>query len=254
MVNKSWNLESFLDSLIIELDKARETLAIKAINKPLTYAVKDVDFQLQLFPIFDGKQVKFTTAEQGQSSSSKLSIQLASITDQQIRKTSTDPITKDDISIEVIEDIDEDTKHSLKKIGVNSIKDLEKVEKKNVDIEKVSNKKVSYSKLANMLKKARRSSIPPLVRQASLSKWDQNNVIELLGENLAVEEKFEPVAVVNGKLVDIVSSNEEKIGIKIDPVLLAKKSNELVIVLDPYSVFKINIQNPESRNDRGYTN
>jgi hypothetical protein len=244
MVNKSWNLESFLDSLIIELDKARETLAVKAINKPLTYAVKDVDFQLQLFPVFDGKQVKFTTAEQGQSGASKLSIQLASITDQQIKKTTREPMSKDDISIEVIEDIDEETKHTLKKIGIESVKDLENVEKKNVDIEKLSNKKVSYSKLAHMLKKARRSSLPPKVSRASLSMSEQKSLIEIDGENLAVEEKFEPVAVVNGKLAEIISSSKDKIGIKIDPSLLAKKENELVIVLDPYSVFKINIQNP----------
>ena len=42
MDNRSWKLESFVDSLVVELDKTRETLAVKSINKPLTYSVKDV--------------------------------------------------------------------------------------------------------------------------------------------------------------------------------------------------------------------
>jgi len=33
--NTAWQLEDFVDSLVVELDKTRETLAVKAINKPL---------------------------------------------------------------------------------------------------------------------------------------------------------------------------------------------------------------------------
>ena len=64
--NKSWSLENFLDSLIIELDRARETLAIKGVNKKMTYAVKDVGLDLQLFPEYNGKEVMFTTAQPGE--------------------------------------------------------------------------------------------------------------------------------------------------------------------------------------------
>ena len=149
--NQSWNLESFLDTLIVELDKARETLAVKAINKPLTYAVKDVNLEMQLFPRFDGKKVKFVTAEPGQTGASKIAIQLGSITDQQIRKTTKKPITKDDVALDVIKEIDDETKESLRKIGVTSVNDLAEIEKKNVDLEKVSQKKTSYKKLAGLL-------------------------------------------------------------------------------------------------------
>ena len=33
-VNATWQLEDFVDSLVVELDKTRETLAVRAINKP----------------------------------------------------------------------------------------------------------------------------------------------------------------------------------------------------------------------------
>jgi hypothetical protein len=158
VANKEWSLESFIDSLVLELDKAREILAVKAINRPLTYTVKDVGLDLNLFPTYDGDEVKFVTAQPGQTGASKLSIQLGSITDQQIRLTSKEPITKDNISIEAI-DIDPETKRSLRKIGVSSVSDLEKIEKKNVDLEKVGTKKVNYKNLAESINKSKRGNL-----------------------------------------------------------------------------------------------
>ena len=122
-VNKEWNLESFIDSLVIELDKAREILAVKAINRPLTYTVKDVGMDLNLFPTFNGRDVRFVTAQPGETGASKLSIQLGSITDQQIRQTSKEPLTRDNISIEAI-DIDPEVKRELRTMGVSSVRDL----------------------------------------------------------------------------------------------------------------------------------
>jgi hypothetical protein len=46
--NRPWNLETFLDSLIYELDRAQDTLALKGVNRPLTYTVKDMALELQL--------------------------------------------------------------------------------------------------------------------------------------------------------------------------------------------------------------
>src|SRR4029078_8431079 len=131
MENKAWNLEDFVDSLVVELDKTRETLSIKAINKPLTYTVKDMAMDLNIFPTFDGDQVKFITAQPGQQGASKVTIQLGSITDQQVRATTRAPETKNDIKIEEI-NVDKATKKKLRKLGVSSIDDLKQIEKKNV--------------------------------------------------------------------------------------------------------------------------
>ena len=51
--NRPWNLESFLNSLIFELDKAQDTLSVKGLNRKLTYTVKDVALDLQIFPEYD---------------------------------------------------------------------------------------------------------------------------------------------------------------------------------------------------------
>src|SRR6266849_6139331 len=129
--NTAWQLEDFVDSLVVELDKTRETLAVKAINKPLSYTVKEMTLDLNIFPSYDGDQVKFITAQAGQQGASKVTIQLGSITDQQVRATTKTPGAKNDINIDDI-NIDKAAKKRLRKLGVNSVNDLKQIEQKNV--------------------------------------------------------------------------------------------------------------------------
>lgn len=239
--NRSWNLESFLDSLIVELDKARETLAIKAINKPLTYAVKDVNLEMQLFPSFDGDNVRFITAQPGQEGASKIAIQLGSITDQQIRKTTKGPTTTQDVSIDLIDEIDSETKNSLRKIGVTSVNDLDKIKKKNVDLLKASNKKVDYGKLANLLNKARRNENPPKVGHVNFNISRGASIIDVEGDNLVFNDQYKPVAVFNGEMVEFTETSKQHLKIAVQPEKVKTKGNELIIVSDPYTVFKMKL-------------
>ena len=244
--NTHWNLESFLDSMIVELDKARETLALKAINKPLTYAVKDISMDLQLFPTYDGDNVKFITAQPGQSGASKVSIQLGSITDQQVRETSRVP-TKNDISIDAVEGLDEKTKKDLKKIGVTSVKDVEKIEKKNIDLEKAGGVNTNYKDLTGLIEKARRAKMPPVVNKVSVTKSIDGPVLELEGKNLAVAKKYTPVAVVNDQLAEVLSHKADRLLIKMNSDHLKNDRNELVVTLDPFAVFKMNINSKKNQ-------
>jgi hypothetical protein len=243
--NTHWNLESFLDSMIVELDKARETLALKAINKPLTYAVKDISMDLQLFPSYDGDNVKFITAQPGQAGASKVSIQLGSITDQQVRETSRVP-TKNDISIDTIEGLDESTKKNLKKIGVTSVKDVEKIENKNIDLGKTGVVNTNYKDLTGLIEKARRAKMPPTINKVSVSKSIDGQVLELEGKNLALAKKYTPVAVVNDQLAEVLSHKSDRLLIKMNNDQLKNDNNEVVITLDPFAIFKMNINAKKS--------
>ena len=245
--NITWNLESFLDSLIVDLDKARETLAVKAINKPLTYAVKDISLDLQLFPTYDGDNVKFVTAQAGQSGASKVSIQLGSITDQQVRETSRIPVSKNDIVIDAIEGIDDTTKKKLKKIGVSSVTDLEKMEKKNIDIEKVSgrdgDKGINYKNLAGLIEKTKRAKNPPTITKVSIGKSINGQPeLSLFGMNLSLQNSFSPVAVVNDQLMEVISHEPNLVKIKLRKEIVRPDMNEIVLTLDPYAVFRMNLK------------
>jgi hypothetical protein len=240
--NTAWQLEDFVDTLVVELDKTRETLAIKAINKPLSYTVKDLALDLNIFPSYDGDQVRFITAQPGQEGASKVSIQLGSITDQQVRATTKIPGSKDDIPLEQI-DVDKETKKELRKMGVSSVEDLQKIEQKNVDLGKVTDNAIDYTKLANQIQKSRRSRRPPRVRSASLS-LDESQVPYLLiqGENLAVDPRFQPVAVVNQTLAEILSSSDTEVRVQLPRADQLAENNEVILTCDPYALVKMNLK------------
>lgn len=241
MQNTAWNLEDFVDSLVVELDKTRETLSIKAINKPLTYTVKDMALDLNIFPTYDGDQIKFVTAQPGQTGASKVTLQLGSITDQQVRATTKSPGKADNVSIKEIE-VDKDTEKELRKMGVTTIEDLQEIENKNVKIEKVTDKKIDYNKLLNQLKKAKRNAEPPKVKSVSLSLDEDNNPFLLVkGENLAVNEDFKPVAIMNDLLAKVVNHSKKEIRIRLSGQQEFKSQNNLVLTLDPYAIIKMNV-------------
>src|SRR5678816_3529035 len=206
--NTAWQLEDFVDSLVVELDKTRETLAVKAINKPLTYTVKDLALDLNIFPSYDGDQIRFITAQPGQQGASKVSIQLGSITDQQVRATTKIPSAKDDINISDI-DVDKTTKKKLRKLGVNSLQDLKEVDKRNVDLKKVSDNDIDYRSLANQIQKSKRNQDPPRV---------------------------------NGVLAEVMSSGDSEMTIRLGDEHRFGDTNEVIVTFDPFAVVKMDVK------------
>jgi hypothetical protein len=243
--NRGWRLESFVDSLVVELDKTRETLAVKSINRPLTYSVKDVALELQIFPTYDGDTVEFRTAQAGQSGASKLSIQLASITDQQVRATSKPPPKKGSVDLDTAV-VDPATKKELRRLGVTSVDDLEQIEKRDVDLGKVSpDAAVDYKNLANLIRKSRRS--PPQVHTASLTRSSTGErLLRLRGKNLAVSKSHTPVAVLNGRLRDVVEQGTGDLAIALGDAEALGPENELILTLDPYCVVRVNVRAREA--------
>jgi hypothetical protein len=240
--NTAWQLEDFVDSLVVELDKTRETLAVKSINKPLSYSVKEVSLDLNTFPSYDGEQVTFVTAQPGQQGASKITIQLNSITDQQVRATSKVPTGKNDIAIDTI-DIDKPTKQKLRRLGVSSVDDLKQIEDKNVDLEKVSDNTIDYGKLANQIQKSRRGQTPPLVTGVSLSvEGDSKPCLVVQGENLAVDPTFPPVAVVNRRLAEVMSSSDKELRIQLGDHHRLLGDNELILTFDPFALVRVNVR------------
>ena len=236
--NQSWKLETFIDTLTVELDKVRETLAVKAVNKPLTYSVKDVELELQIFPEFDGDDIRFLTAKPGQEGASKVSLQLGSITDRQIRETSRTP-TVDDISIEEVEEIDQETKRELRKMGVSSISDLEKTE----PLLKKTGKRVNYNKLANLINRSRRTQLKPRIQKVSLSQSADTHVIDINGEHLVLMDEYTPVIKINEQHAEVIEATENQLKVAIPHDLALQSDNEVMIAFDPYALYTMNLKN-----------
>lgn len=240
--NQAWNLEAFLDSLIVELDRARDTLAVKGVTRPLTYSVQDLDLELQIFPQYDGDQVRFVTAQPGETGASGLKIQLGSITSRSIKETTREPTSKDDVEIEML-DIDEEAKRELQKLGVKSAKDLERIEERNVDLEKVTDKKLDYGSLAGVINKARRNEVPPTVKKASVTKSADGPLLTVSGDNLAIARSLPgfPIAMIDGERVEVVSCSRGDVRLKVDPERLRGRSSRLEIALDPFAVVSMEL-------------
>jgi hypothetical protein len=243
--NASWNLESFLDSLIFELDKAQDTLSVKGLNRKLTYTVKDISLDLQIFPEFDGDTVRFTTAKPGEAGASKVSFQLGSIRDSQIREVTRRPMSRDDVSIEEV-NMPEPQRKELKRLGIQSTEDLRRtIEEKNVDLEKVSDKvKVDYKGLANLLNQTHRKQVPPNVVKVSVAKSADNTILTLEGDNLAIASSLDqfPIAVLNNQTVEVLTADKTCLRLRVPSNHLQHSSNQLQIALDPYAIVKMNLQ------------
>ncbi len=241
MDNQNWNLEAFVDSLVVELDKTRETLAVKSINKPLSYTVKDMSLELQIFPTFDGDDVQFRTAQPGQTGASKLLLQLASITDQQVRATSKAPPTKADIKIDQVA-IDSKTKQKLRRMGVTSVSDLERIEQREVDIEQATGGAVDYKNLANLIQQARRKGTPPRITKVAMDAAADGQVVRLEGENLSISGAHIPVAVLNDELSEVLDHGPDRIVIQLSPAATFREINDLLLALDPYCIIRLQIK------------
>jgi hypothetical protein len=239
--NTAWALEDFVDSIVVELDKTRETLAVKSINKPLSYTVKDVALDLNIFPSYDGDAVKFITAQPGQQGASKVTIQLGSITDQQVRATSKMPTAKGDLRIDEVP-VDKATKKKLRNLGITSVDDLKQVERKNVDLKKVADADIDYTALNNQIQQSRRAQYPPMVRGVSLSQDERGPYLTIRGNNLGVDPKFQPVAVVNEALAAVLESDANEVRVQLPPDHPVANENRVILTMDPFAVIKLNVK------------
>jgi hypothetical protein len=245
MSNKAWKLQTFVDALVYELDRARTTLSVKGINSPLSYAVKDMDVELQVFPEYDGDDVKFTLAGSGQSSSSKIAFTLGSITDRQIRESSKEPAKDDDMNIDELE-LDNDVKKDLRKLGVDTVKDINRIQDNNINIRSaMNNTNINFGELANKIRAAkeknRRTTSPPYIRKTSLSKSMDNELVQIQGDNLHIFSNYKPKAFVNKQEVEILSHTENIIELKLDVGKLKKESMQLTLFLDPFTIVNCNL-------------
>jgi hypothetical protein len=77
----SFLVEDFLDAIASQLDRTQDALAFKAVNRPLTYAIKDFNLQLQVFVEMDADgNVRLRSSGPNETGASTLSIGFTTIT------------------------------------------------------------------------------------------------------------------------------------------------------------------------------
>jgi hypothetical protein len=155
--NRPWDLETFLDSVILDLDRAVDALSVKKDNVRMTYTVQDLSLALQVFPVYDGDAVKFVTAQPDEEGASTVKVQLGSIRDTQIREIARRPPARGDVALEHM-DLPREERRQLEKLGIRSSDDLVRtVEESKLDVERLTGRRVDYSRLADVIRRARRT-------------------------------------------------------------------------------------------------
>jgi len=77
----SFLVDEFLEALVAQLDRTQDALAFKAVNRPLTYAIKDFNLQLQVFVDLDGEgNVRLRSSGPNEVGASTMTIAFTSIT------------------------------------------------------------------------------------------------------------------------------------------------------------------------------
>ncbi|NER46623.1 MAG: hypothetical protein F6J92_07995 [Symploca sp. SIO1A3] len=241
--NHSWHLSTFLDALIYELDRAQDTLSVKGANRKLTYMVRDMALDLQLFPEYQSGHIKFTTAKPGEAGASKMTLQLGSIRDHQIQEV-TQPISRDDIAIEDT-DLPEATRQALEKLGIRSAQDLLQVEEeRGIDLDAHTEEQLDRQALDRVLNQAHRRQNPPLVSHAKFTTIYNESVLVLEGKNLMLSPRDGefPVAVLDGKRVPVMAAGKNKIELKINQEQLKNQPGKLEVALDHYAVISLTLK------------
>jgi hypothetical protein len=242
--NHPWRLKSLLDSLVFELDKAHDTLALKGLNRKLTYMVKDVAFDFNIFPEYDGDIVFFKTAQPGEMGASKVTVSLGSIRDNQIREISNQPLTQNQISLEDI-NLPEPTRKELQRLGIRSTEDLQKtVQDRKIDLNEVTDEKVDYQQLAGLINQAHRQQNPPTISKASVDRSDGQTLLTLQGKNLATAQSLDqfPRALIDNNPVEVISASEHELKLQIKEDQLQGTAQQVKVALDPYAVVTLNLK------------
>lgn len=243
---RDWRLEAFLDSLILELDRAQDTLAVKGITRRMTYTVRDLSVDLQVFPAYEDGRLRFNVARPGEAGASRISFQLGSITDRQIRENANQPPDAADVPIDAVTDIDTETRDTLEKVGIRSARDIEKLDSQRVDLGQIvkdkagSTASANYDSLAEMINKARRRKSAPAVKSLSAAAGEDGLRLILSGSNLSLGAAAEgfPFATVNGVPAAIPSHDAGAVELAVRRDALRAGDNAVTLALDPYALLQ----------------
>ena len=124
----SYPIEDFLEAITAQLDKTQDALRLKSINRPLTFALKDFNLNLQVFVEMDEQgQIRFRPSGPNEQGSSTVSIGFTTITRPMIEENTVSMELTKSPSLEEVGLAPEETKR-LERLGVRNAVQLKRLE------------------------------------------------------------------------------------------------------------------------------
>ena len=210
-------LESFIQAVQSQLDKAQTAMTLKArnLNMPLTFAIKDVTLDLRAHVEFSKSEIRIKPAGATDSEASVFHLVFAAITRPMIEENAAALSTDDphDRSIDDIEGdgLSEDERRQLEWIGVRTVGQLRDIEAKggSKTVQRVTGLPV------DRLRAALERASAPLIEHVTPVESQPNDsgdtaLIRLRGRNL-LGGGGRPRVTVNGEAMALVSASDHEL-------------------------------------------
>ena len=128
MGETSFLVEDFIDSITSQLDRVQDALRIKAVNRPLTYALKDLSLELKVFIELDPQgRVRFRTSGANEPGASIVNLGFTTITKPMIEENTVSLAASRSPSLEEAGFADEE-RRTLERYGVRTVSQLQKLD------------------------------------------------------------------------------------------------------------------------------
>jgi hypothetical protein len=120
-------LEDFLDAIASQLDRMQDSLRLKAVNRPLTYAVRDFSLDLNVFVDIDTEgRVRFRNSSPNESGASTVRVGFTTITRPMIEENTVELAMTKSPSLDEI-GLDPEERRKLERVGVRNVAQLRRL-------------------------------------------------------------------------------------------------------------------------------
>ncbi|HEX8647495.1 MAG TPA: hypothetical protein VF715_11390 [Thermoleophilaceae bacterium] len=123
----AYPVEDFLDAIASQLDRMQDSLRLKAVNRPLTYAVRDFSLELQVFIDLDSEgRVRFRNSAPNETGASTVRVEFTTITRPMIEENTVELAMTKSPSLDEA-GLAPEERRQLERVGVRNIAQLKKL-------------------------------------------------------------------------------------------------------------------------------
>jgi hypothetical protein len=122
-------VEDFVHSIAAQLDRVQDALRLKAVNRPLTYALKDFSVDLHVFPEVDAEgHVRFRTAGANETGASEVHLAFTTITRPMIEENTVSLQASQGPGLDE-SGLSPEEQRRLEQLGVRNVAQLQKLQR-----------------------------------------------------------------------------------------------------------------------------
>ena len=123
----SFLVEEFINAITSQLDRVQDSLRVKAVNRPLTYALKDLTLELKVFVDMDAQgNVRFRTSGPNEAGSSVVHLGFTTITKPMIEENTISLAATRSASLEDL-GLGPEDRQKLERVGVRNLAQLNRL-------------------------------------------------------------------------------------------------------------------------------